>query len=265
MARYPILMVFVMGCGLISGVQGLQNAATTALPALQTAASTDLPAMETAASTEIPALLTSVPTAQGAIETAAAQPSTSTCAGTPTPGDWVSRWILPGRPSDVAAVCVCRWNCQWSAGRDRHINHVRSLDFSGHCAGIFRPVYWGCVQFEPDFGHHPSHGPAGYRRSGRQRIEYCSHRHITRGCTIVFSYLGGAKLFDTYPCQANSRPPSRLSSLPCKGTRPAWYWILSRRNRAYKDLRVPGNSEVSFYVFHRSLRKSETWCSKCCP
>ena len=82
----PFIMVFLMGCGLISGVQGLQNAATTELPALQTAASTDLPAMETAASTEIPALLTSVPTAQGFVETAAAQLPTSTCSGTTTPG-----------------------------------------------------------------------------------------------------------------------------------------------------------------------------------
>jgi hypothetical protein len=71
----PFLLVFAMGCGLISGVQGLQNAATTALPAIQTAASTALPA-----------LLTSVPTAQGLIETAAAQLPTSACNGTPTAG-----------------------------------------------------------------------------------------------------------------------------------------------------------------------------------
>ncbi len=82
----PFLMLFIMACGLISGVQGLQNAATTALPAIQTAASTDLPAMETAASTAMPALLTSVPTVQGLIETAAAQLPTSACAGTPTAG-----------------------------------------------------------------------------------------------------------------------------------------------------------------------------------
>jgi hypothetical protein len=83
----PFLMLFVMGCGLISGVQGLQNAATTALPALQTAASTDLPAMETAASTEIPAMLTSAPTEQGAIETmAAGQTGSSNCPSTPTSG-----------------------------------------------------------------------------------------------------------------------------------------------------------------------------------
>jgi len=82
----PFLMLFIMGCGLISGVQGLQNAATTALPASQTAASTDLPAMETAAASEIPALLTSAPTEQGLIETAAAQLPTSACTGTPTAG-----------------------------------------------------------------------------------------------------------------------------------------------------------------------------------
>jgi len=60
----PFLMLFIMGCGLISGVQGLQNAATTALPAL----------------------LTSAPTAQGLIETAAAQLPTSACTGTPSAG-----------------------------------------------------------------------------------------------------------------------------------------------------------------------------------
>ena len=82
----PFLMIFALGCGLISGVQNIQNAATTALPALQTAASTDLPALQTAASTALPAFLTSVPTAQGFIETAAAQIPTSACAGTPSSG-----------------------------------------------------------------------------------------------------------------------------------------------------------------------------------
>jgi len=90
------LMVFLMACscGLLPSVQGLQNAATTALPALQTAASTDLPAMETAAATDLPAaetaaatelpgLLTSVPTAQDMINTLAAS---NTCTGTPTAG-----------------------------------------------------------------------------------------------------------------------------------------------------------------------------------
>ena len=94
----PFLMIFVMGCGLLSGVQNIQNAATTALPALQTAASTDmpaaetaaatdLPALETAAATDLPALLTGVPTAQGMLETLAAQQQASgTCSGTPTAG-----------------------------------------------------------------------------------------------------------------------------------------------------------------------------------
>ncbi len=83
----PFIMVFAMGCGLISGVQGLQNAATTALPAAETAASTDIPAVETAASTDIPAMLTSAPTAQDMIETmAAGSLGSSTCSGTPTPG-----------------------------------------------------------------------------------------------------------------------------------------------------------------------------------
>jgi len=72
----PFLMVFAMGCGLISGVQNISNAATTALPALQTAAST-----------EIPAMLTSAPTEQGALETmAAGQTGSSNCPSTPTPG-----------------------------------------------------------------------------------------------------------------------------------------------------------------------------------
>ena len=83
----PFLMLFVMGCGLISGVQGLQQAVSTQLPALQTAASTDLPAMETAAATEMPALLTGVPTAEGMLATLQAQQSAAgTCPNTPAPG-----------------------------------------------------------------------------------------------------------------------------------------------------------------------------------
>jgi hypothetical protein len=105
----PFLMLFLMGCGLISGVQGLQNAVTTQLPALQTAvstdlpametaaatdlpametaAATDLPAMETAAATDLPALLTAIPTGQGMIETlAAGQTGSSNCSSTPTAG-----------------------------------------------------------------------------------------------------------------------------------------------------------------------------------
>ena len=60
----PFLLLFVLGCGLISDVQNIQNAA----------------------STQLPALLTSVPTAQGMIETLAAQQSSSPCTGTPTSG-----------------------------------------------------------------------------------------------------------------------------------------------------------------------------------
>jgi len=61
----PFLMIFAMGCGLISGVQGLQNAATTALPAVETSA----------------------PTEQGMLETmAAGQTGSSTCPSTPTAG-----------------------------------------------------------------------------------------------------------------------------------------------------------------------------------
>ena len=61
----PFLMIFAMGCGLISGVQGLQNAATTALPAVETSA----------------------PTEQGMLETmAAGQTGSSNCPSTPTAG-----------------------------------------------------------------------------------------------------------------------------------------------------------------------------------
>lgn len=58
----PILLFFVMGC-LCSGIQNITNAA----------------------STQIPQILTSAPTAQGMIETLAAQP-TSACPSTPTSG-----------------------------------------------------------------------------------------------------------------------------------------------------------------------------------
>lgn len=58
----PFLLFFMLGCGLISDVQNIQNAA----------------------STQLPGILTSEPTMQGMIETAAAAP-TSTC-GTPTTG-----------------------------------------------------------------------------------------------------------------------------------------------------------------------------------
>ena len=60
----PFLLVFLLGCGLISNIQNIKNAA----------------------STQIPEILTSAPTAQGMIETAAAQQVPSTCTGTPTAG-----------------------------------------------------------------------------------------------------------------------------------------------------------------------------------
>jgi hypothetical protein len=84
-----VIMIFLMACscGLLPSLQGMQNAATTAMPALQTYASTDLPAMETAAATVMPALLTGVPTAEGMLATLQAQQSASgTCPNTPTPG-----------------------------------------------------------------------------------------------------------------------------------------------------------------------------------
>jgi hypothetical protein len=74
----PFFLIFLLGCGLISGVQNIQN--------LKNAASTQLPGLQDAVSTQLPALLTSAPTAQGLIETAAAQLPTSACAGTPQAG-----------------------------------------------------------------------------------------------------------------------------------------------------------------------------------
>ncbi len=56
----PFLLLFALGCGLISGVQNISNAV----------------------STQMPGILTGAPTTLGAIETVAAEP-TSTC-GTPT-------------------------------------------------------------------------------------------------------------------------------------------------------------------------------------
>jgi hypothetical protein len=70
----PFLLLFLLGCGLFSGVQSIKNAVTTQLPDIQNAVSTQLPA-----------LLTSVPTAQGLIETFAATQFPSNC-GTPTSG-----------------------------------------------------------------------------------------------------------------------------------------------------------------------------------
>jgi hypothetical protein len=59
----PILLLFVMAC-LCTGIQNITNAV----------------------STQLPDVLTGVPTAQGMIETLAAQASTSSCTGTPTAG-----------------------------------------------------------------------------------------------------------------------------------------------------------------------------------
>ena len=58
----PFVLLFVLGCNMISGVQEIKNAATT----------------------QLPELMTSMPTAQGMIQTLAAQQSSSPCNGTPT-------------------------------------------------------------------------------------------------------------------------------------------------------------------------------------
>jgi hypothetical protein len=63
----PFLLLFVLGCSLISGVQNLQN-------------------IQNAVSTQLPSILTSAPTAQGMIETLAAQQIPGTCTGTPSAG-----------------------------------------------------------------------------------------------------------------------------------------------------------------------------------
>ena len=60
----PFLLLFLLGCGLFSGIQELRNAATT----------------------QLPSILTSVPTAQGFIQTIAAQPTSSPCPGSQTTG-----------------------------------------------------------------------------------------------------------------------------------------------------------------------------------
>ena len=60
----PFVLLFVLGCNMISGIQDIKNAATT----------------------QLPSILTSAPTAQGMIETLAAQQSSSPCNGTPTTG-----------------------------------------------------------------------------------------------------------------------------------------------------------------------------------
>jgi hypothetical protein len=61
---FPVFLIFLLGCGLLSGVQDIQKTV----------------------STQLPEILTSAPTAQGMIETIAAQQSTNKCTGTPTTG-----------------------------------------------------------------------------------------------------------------------------------------------------------------------------------
>jgi hypothetical protein len=60
----PFLFLLVLGCNMVTREQTIQNAVTT----------------------QIPNLMTSVPTAQGMIETLAAQAASSPCTGTPTTG-----------------------------------------------------------------------------------------------------------------------------------------------------------------------------------
>jgi hypothetical protein len=56
----PLVMVFLLACGLTSGISGVE--------------------------TQLPGLLTSVPTAMGAVETLSAQQSSSNCPATPAAG-----------------------------------------------------------------------------------------------------------------------------------------------------------------------------------
>ena len=61
---FPAFLIVLMGCNLLSGVQNIQKTV----------------------STQLPEILTSAPTAQGMIETIAAQQSSNQCTGTPTTG-----------------------------------------------------------------------------------------------------------------------------------------------------------------------------------
>ena len=56
----PLVMVFLLACGLTSGISGIE--------------------------TQLPGILTSVPTAMGAVETLSAQQSSTNCPATPTTG-----------------------------------------------------------------------------------------------------------------------------------------------------------------------------------
>ena len=60
----PFLLLFILGCNLISGIQDVKDVA----------------------STQLPSILTSAPTAQGMIETLAAQQSSSSCPESPSSG-----------------------------------------------------------------------------------------------------------------------------------------------------------------------------------
>jgi hypothetical protein len=69
---FPILLLFLLGCGLFSGIQDIQKAASTVMPAI---------------SSQVPEILTGAPTALGAIETAAASAMPpGTCPATPSAG-----------------------------------------------------------------------------------------------------------------------------------------------------------------------------------
>jgi hypothetical protein len=69
---FPILLLLLLGCGLLSGIQDIQKAASTVIPII---------------STQMPAIMTSAPTALGAIETAAASAMPpSNCPTTPSAG-----------------------------------------------------------------------------------------------------------------------------------------------------------------------------------
>lgn len=61
---FPLFLIFLLGCGLLSGIQDIQKTV----------------------STQLPGILTSAPTAEGMIETLAAQQSQNQCTGTPTTG-----------------------------------------------------------------------------------------------------------------------------------------------------------------------------------
>ncbi len=72
---FPVLLIFLLGCGLLSGVQNIQKTV----------------------STQLPEILTSAPTAQGMIETIAAQQSLPIHVRVHRQlVDWAFRWRMPG-------------------------------------------------------------------------------------------------------------------------------------------------------------------------